>query len=142
MIACKIVGNLMNSKKAKAALSICLRFGHQWIHRRQFGLLRHQRGCGHDDQDPGHRVAPNNVRVNAIGPSLVITQGTIHIQNNPELAEKYKKEIPLGRLGAPEDLVGAAIYLASDASSFVTGHTLFVDGGLHRIMTYNSHYRH
>jgi NAD(P)-dependent dehydrogenase (short-subunit alcohol dehydrogenase family) len=74
--------------------------------------------------------APYNVRVNAIGPSLVITQGTIHIKNNPELAEKYKKEIPLGRLGEPEDLVGAAIYLGSDASSFVTGHTIFVDGGL------------
>jgi len=74
-------------------------------------------------------LAPFNVRVNAIGPALIITQGTIHIKNNPELAEKYKKAIPLGRLGMGEDLVGATVYLASDAASFVTGQTIFVDGG-------------
>jgi NAD(P)-dependent dehydrogenase (short-subunit alcohol dehydrogenase family) len=74
-------------------------------------------------------MAPYNVRVNALGPSLVITPGTIHIQNDPELAEKYKALIPLGRLSQVEDLVGPAIFLASDASGFVTGQTLFVDGG-------------
>ena len=74
-------------------------------------------------------MAPYNVRVNALGPSLIITQGTIHIQKDPKLAEKYKALIPLGRLGQVEDLVGPAIFLASDASGFVTGQTLFVDGG-------------
>ena len=75
-------------------------------------------------------MAPHNVRVNAIGPSLIITQGTIHIQQNPELAKKYEAEIPLGRLGKPEDLVGTAVFLGSEASSFITGQTIFVDGGL------------
>ena len=74
--------------------------------------------------------APFNINVNAIGPALVITQGTIHIKNNPELAEQYKKGVPLGRLGEPEDMVGATIFLASDAASFVTGQTIFVDGGV------------
>jgi gluconate 5-dehydrogenase len=74
-------------------------------------------------------LAPYNVRVNALGPSLIITQGTIHIQKDPELAEKYKVLIPLKRLGQVEDLVGPAIFLASDAAGFVTGQTLFVDGG-------------
>jgi gluconate 5-dehydrogenase len=74
--------------------------------------------------------APYNINVNAIGPALVITQGTIHIKNNPELAEQYKKGVPLGRLGMPEDMAGACIFLASDAASFITGQTIYVDGGV------------
>lgn len=75
-------------------------------------------------------LAPYNVRVNAIGPSLIITKGTVHIQQNPELAQKYSAMIPLGRLGVPEDLIGTAVFLASEASGFITGQTIFVDGGL------------
>jgi NAD(P)-dependent dehydrogenase (short-subunit alcohol dehydrogenase family) len=73
--------------------------------------------------------APYNINVNALGPALVITPGTIHIKNNPELAEKYRKNVPLGRLCLPEDLVGACIFLASRASDFITGQTIYVDGG-------------
>src|ERR1035441_2335193 len=69
--------------------------------------------------------APYNVNVNAIGPALVITQGTIHIQQNPELAEKYRKAIPLGRLALPEDMAGAVVFLASEAADFVTGQTIY-----------------
>lgn len=75
-------------------------------------------------------LAPHDIYVNAIGPSLIITKGTIHIQQNPELAKKYSSLIPLGRLGVPKDLVGAAVFLASEASDFITGQTIFVDGGL------------
>lgn len=75
-------------------------------------------------------LAPYNIYVNAIGPSLIITKGTIHIQENPELARKYASLIPLGRVGVPEDLIGIAVFLASDASNFITGQTIFVDGGL------------
>jgi NAD(P)-dependent dehydrogenase (short-subunit alcohol dehydrogenase family) len=75
-------------------------------------------------------LAPYHINVNAIGPSLVITKGTIHIQEDPELAKKYSSLIPLGRIGVPEDLIGTAVFLASDASNFITGQTIFVDGGL------------
>ena len=75
-------------------------------------------------------LAPYNIFVNAIGPSLIITQGTIHIQKDPSLAQKYSAQIPLRRLGVPRDLKGTAIFLASDASDFITGQTIFVDGGL------------
>ncbi len=74
--------------------------------------------------------APYQIRVNAIGPALIITPGTKHIQENPELAKKYAAAVPMGRIGQPEDLVGACVYLASDASAFVSGQTLYVDGGL------------
>jgi NAD(P)-dependent dehydrogenase (short-subunit alcohol dehydrogenase family) len=74
--------------------------------------------------------APFNIHVNALGPSLIITPGTVHIQENPELAQKYKAAIPLGRLGMPRDVVGASVFLASDASDFITGQTIYIDGGL------------
>jgi NAD(P)-dependent dehydrogenase (short-subunit alcohol dehydrogenase family) len=74
--------------------------------------------------------APYNIHVNALGPSLVITPGTIHIQKDPALAEKYKANVPLGRLGMPEDITGACIFLASEASDFITGQTIYIDGGL------------
>lgn len=74
--------------------------------------------------------APFGINVNAIGPALVITQGTIHIKNNPALAEQYKKGVPLGRLGEPEDMAGAVVFLCSDAASFITGQTIYVDGGV------------
>ena len=74
--------------------------------------------------------APYNIHINAIGPSLIITPGTVHIQQNPELAKKYTAMIPLGRLGVPKDLTGACVFLASEASDFITGQTIFIDGGL------------
>ncbi len=74
--------------------------------------------------------APHNIHVNALGPSLVITPGTVHIQKDPALAEKYKANVPLGRLGMPEDITGACIFLASEASDFITGQTIYIDGGL------------
>jgi len=75
-------------------------------------------------------LAPYKIRVNAVGPALIITPGTIHIQDNPELADKYKSVIPLNKLGVPEDLIGTAVFLASEASGFITGQTIYVDGGL------------
>lgn len=74
--------------------------------------------------------APYNIHVNALGPSLIITPGTVHIKNNPSLAEKYRATVPLGRLGEPQDLIGACVFLASRASDFITGQTIYVDGGL------------
>ena len=74
--------------------------------------------------------APYNIHVNALGPALIITPGTIHIQQNPELAEKYKATIPMNRLGFPKDLIGACVFLASEASDFITGQTIYIDGGL------------
>lgn len=74
--------------------------------------------------------APYRINVNAIGPALIITPGTVHIRDHPKRAEEYKAMIPLGRLGEPDDLIGACVFLASRASDFITGQTLFVDGGL------------
>ncbi|TGK28021.1 SDR family oxidoreductase [Leptospira gomenensis] len=69
-------------------------------------------------------------RVNAICPGFIDTDMTDMIKEKPEVMEHMLKAIPMGRLGKPEDLVGAAIFLASEASSYVTGQTIVVDGGI------------
>lgn len=74
--------------------------------------------------------APHNVKVNAIGPALVATKLTAKQMQEPGRTEKYVRNIPMGRIGVVEDMVGAAIFLASPASDFMTGQILYVDGGL------------
>jgi NAD(P)-dependent dehydrogenase (short-subunit alcohol dehydrogenase family) len=76
--------------------------------------------------------APLGVRVNAIGPTSTLTESTSRsFRENEARAQKLLSKVKLGRFAEPSDLVGAAIFLASPASDFVTGHTLFVDGGWH-----------
>ena len=70
-----------------------------------------------------------NVLVNAIGPSYLETELTQGMRGSKAISENLLQRTPMGRFGKPEEVVGAALYLASDASSYVTGQTLFVDGG-------------
>lgn len=74
--------------------------------------------------------AQYNIRVNCIAPGQVHTQlGDQGLQFIPGYEDKILKRTALGRIAQPEEIVGAMVYLASDASSFVTGETLVVDGG-------------
>ena len=73
--------------------------------------------------------AKYNILVNAIGPGWVKTELTELLQKDKDRFNEITSRIPLGRWADPEDLVGAAIFLASDASDYITGQTLFVDGG-------------
>jgi NAD(P)-dependent dehydrogenase (short-subunit alcohol dehydrogenase family) len=76
--------------------------------------------------------APFGVRVNAIAPTATLTESTSRsMRENKARAERLRSRIKLGRFAEPSDLVGAAVFLASPASDFITGHTLFVDGGWH-----------
>jgi NAD(P)-dependent dehydrogenase (short-subunit alcohol dehydrogenase family) len=69
------------------------------------------------------------VRANAVAPGVVETPLTAQIQANPEWHAAYARKSALGRWAQPDEMAGAVVYLASDASSFVTGSVLFVDGG-------------
>lgn len=70
-----------------------------------------------------------NINVNCVGPGLTRTEFSRPIWENPEVAKRVASTIPKGRLAEPEEIVGAVIYLASDASYFVTGQSIYVDGG-------------
>ena len=73
--------------------------------------------------------AKYNILVNAIGPGWVKTEMTEALQRDKERNAEITIRIPLGRWADPEDLIGAAVFLASDASDYITGQTIFVDGG-------------
>jgi len=73
--------------------------------------------------------AEHKINVNAIGPTFILTPLTQSTFDDPALREDLLKRIPLGRVGQPEDVVGAVVFLASPAAGLVTGHTLLVDGG-------------
>ena len=75
-------------------------------------------------------LAPSKIRVNAIAPGFIDTRLASVILKNDELLEHVLARTPMKRYGAPEEIAGGALFLASDAASFVTGHTLVIDGGM------------
>jgi NAD(P)-dependent dehydrogenase (short-subunit alcohol dehydrogenase family) len=73
--------------------------------------------------------AQYNIRVNAIAPGLAKTKFSEALWSNPAIEKAVMERTPLRRVAEPDEMVGAVIFLASDASSYVTGHVLVVDGG-------------
>jgi len=73
-------------------------------------------------------LGPHRIRVNAIAPDICLTEGLAAMVGEAE-QRRYPQLVPLGRAGVPDDIAGAAIFLASDLASYVTGVTLHVDGG-------------
>jgi NAD(P)-dependent dehydrogenase (short-subunit alcohol dehydrogenase family) len=76
-----------------------------------------------------NELGPHGIRVNAVCPGLIRTPLTESHFSNPELLKDYFRHIPLGRGGNPEEVAKAALFLGSDLASYITGATLFVDGG-------------
>lgn len=74
--------------------------------------------------------APHRIHVNAIGPGFTRTDLTSALWQDPAFESAVRRRTPLGRWGTPEDMGAAALFLAAPASDFITGQTLYVDGGL------------
>jgi NAD(P)-dependent dehydrogenase (short-subunit alcohol dehydrogenase family) len=73
--------------------------------------------------------AASGIRVNAVAPAFIATDLTQGLIDNAELNRSIIDQTPLGRIGRAEEVVGPVLFLASDAASYITGHTLLVDGG-------------
>jgi NAD(P)-dependent dehydrogenase (short-subunit alcohol dehydrogenase family) len=73
--------------------------------------------------------APHGIAVNALCPGPFLTEMNRPVTQNPEMFEFFRARVPLGRWGNPPEIAGPALLLASDAGSFMTGTTLYVDGG-------------
>lgn len=73
--------------------------------------------------------APHNINVNAIAPGYMATRNTQPIQDDPVRNKQILERIPAGRWGSPDDLQGTVVFLASEASRYIHGYTLAVDGG-------------
>lgn len=72
---------------------------------------------------------PDNVRVNTIAPGLVRTDFARALWENPEILKRFTERTPLRRIGEPDEIAGAAVFLASPAGAFTTGQTFVIDGG-------------
>jgi NAD(P)-dependent dehydrogenase (short-subunit alcohol dehydrogenase family) len=130
MIACKYAARIMKEQKRGAIVNLSSVRGIRGYTGGNTGYCATKGAVELITKALALEWAPYNIRVNALGPALVITPGTRHIAENPELAKKYAAAVPLGRIGMPEDMIGAVNYLVSDAAGFVTGQTIYVDGGL------------
>jgi NAD(P)-dependent dehydrogenase (short-subunit alcohol dehydrogenase family) len=75
-------------------------------------------------------LGPSKIRVNAIAPGFVDTRLASAILKSDELLKHVIERTPMARYGTPDEIAGGALYLASDAASFLTGHTLVIDGGM------------
>jgi glucose 1-dehydrogenase len=77
-------------------------------------------------------LGPHGITVNNIGPGAIDTPMDAPLKAHPELMQQLLAEIPVGRMGQPEEIAGLATYLASDEAGYVTGSTYFIDGGMLR----------
>jgi glucose 1-dehydrogenase len=77
-------------------------------------------------------LAPHDITVNNIAPGAIDTPMDAPLKQDPDMMKELLSEIPLGRMGKPEEVANLALFLASEDSSYVTGSTLFVDGGMIR----------
>jgi NAD(P)-dependent dehydrogenase (short-subunit alcohol dehydrogenase family) len=79
-------------------------------------------------------LAPHGIRVNALAPDITITEGLLGVapggsEAGPGLEARFGRTVPMGRAGHVDEMAGAAVFLAGDLSSYVTGQTIHVDGG-------------
>jgi len=80
-------------------------------------------------QSLGAEWAKHGITVNAVAPGPVETEGVLEVWKTPAMIERAAREVPLQRLGRPEEIAWAVIYVASDEANFMTGETLYVSGG-------------
>jgi glucose 1-dehydrogenase len=75
-------------------------------------------------------LAPKNIRVINVAPGAIITPINKFVLDDPEAKHAVEEEIPLGRMGEPEEIAAAVVWAASGEASYVTGTTIVVDGGM------------
>jgi 2-deoxy-D-gluconate 3-dehydrogenase len=125
--SCQIIGSLMRERGYGKIINLSSTFSRSIIKGRAvYGGIK--AGVSHLTEALAFEWAADGIRVNALAPTAVATPSRAELLAGGGF-ERIVARIPLGRLAVPEDLFGAAIYLASPASDFVTGQTLFVDGG-------------
>lgn len=124
---CQKIGALMRAQRYGKIINLSSTFSRSIIPGRSVyaGI---KAGVSHLTEALAFEWAASGIRVNAIAPTAVLTPSRAQLLQG-EVLQKILSRIPLGRLATPEDLVDATVYLASEASDFVTGQTLFIDGG-------------
>jgi gluconate 5-dehydrogenase len=125
---CKHLGGLMIPAKSGSIINITSVAGQVGL-KRQVPYCASKGGVEQLTRALAMDWAEHNIRVNAIGYGFIRTDLTAGMTTHPHLAPRLLARTPLGRFGETSEVAGAAIFLASPAASYVTGHSLMVDGG-------------
>ncbi len=124
---CQMIGSIMRQHGYGKIINLSSTFSRSIIKGRSvYGGMK--AGVSHLTEALALEWASDGIRVNALAPTAVLTPSRKETLKG-EVLQRILSRIPLGRLATPDDLVSAAVYPSSPASDFVTGHTLFVDGG-------------
>jgi len=126
-LTCQAAGRIMIDQKGGSIINIASMSGS--IANRpqsQCGYNSSKAAVMHLTRSLAVEWAPHNVRVNSISPGYTLSELT---KQFPQYFDGWMPYIPMGRMAQPEELVGAVVYLASDAASYTTGHDMIIDGG-------------
>ena len=128
---CQLVGREMIRNKKGRIINISSNVSYRVSSQRSV-YAASKAGLNHLTRALAYEWAKYNINVNVLAPSVTITDlnRKYFVEEHPEALEAHLRLTPKGRVAYPEDYVGAAIFLASDASDYVTGQILFVDGGV------------
>lgn len=129
-IVCKAVGNVMIKKKEGRIINLSSVRGRYGL-KSDYAAYSPSKGAVDTlTRTLACEWAKYNILVNAVAPTIVETDLTKDVLANPDYAAMMKGRIPLGKWALPEDIVGATVFFAAPASSFVTGQVLYIDGGV------------
>jgi NAD(P)-dependent dehydrogenase (short-subunit alcohol dehydrogenase family) len=127
-LCCQIVGRTMAGQKSGKIINLAS-IGAFIAYPGSIAYLASKGGVMQLTKGFAVELARSNVQVNAIAPSLFETPMVRGTRSDEQSLRYFTERTPIGRLGQPQEVVGAAIFLASDETSMITGHTLAVDGG-------------
>jgi NAD(P)-dependent dehydrogenase (short-subunit alcohol dehydrogenase family) len=127
---CQAIGKLMIAQKSGSILNLSSVRGNHGLRANYAAYCTSKGAVNTLTKTLACEFAKYNVRVNAIAPTMVETDLTKDALKDPTFAKNMMASIPMGRWAMPEDMVGSAIFFAADASNFVTGQILYVDGGV------------
>ena len=125
---CRLLGTVMLAQKSGSIINISSIAGHVAL-KRQVPYCATKGGVEQLTKALSFDWADQGIRVNAIAYGFVDTDLTNSILSHPHIGPRYLARVPMGRFGTLDDVAGAAVFLASPAASYVTGHSLVVDGG-------------
>ena len=125
---CHILGSTMIENKSGSIINISSIAGHIAL-KRQVPYCATKGGVEQLTKALAYDWAEHGIRVNAVAYGFVDTDLTNSILSHPNIGPMFLSRVPMGRFGTLDDVAGAAVFLASPASDYVTGHSLVVDGG-------------
>jgi 3-oxoacyl-[acyl-carrier protein] reductase len=128
-ICTQLAGRVMRDQGSGAIINIASIAGYKSPLPKASAYCASKAGVVGFTMECAREFAAYNIRVNAVCPGVIATPMTEESRSNPDIMRKWLEDIPQKRLGEPEEVAAAVLYLCSDAASYVTGHALVVDGG-------------